>query len=432
MKIVICGAGGRDFHVFNMLYRDDAETDVVCFTAAQIPHIDSRTYEVAGPRYPSGIPIRPEAELEAIVEENDVDEVVFAYSDVHEDHLRALQKRVEPLGARFTPFDPDRTMLDPPRPCVAICAVRTGCGKSGVSRYVAKVLRECGLKVAAIRHPMPYGALTEERAVQRFVSEADLVAQNCTIEEREEYEPHLDAGNLVYAGIDFERIAAAAAEEVDVLVWDGGNNDTPFYRPNLLITLVDPLRPGDELTYFPGRWNLEHADIVVVAKSEMATEEALETVRGNITSVNPEAMVVDGSSPIDIGDANLAGKRVLVVEDGPTVTHGGMGYGAGLIAATRAGAEIVDARPYAVGGIAKAFENYPHLERVLPAIGYAPQDLADLEESIRHAECDAVIIGTPSNITNLLSIEQPTVRVRYRFEEREGIALADRVREVFC
>lgn len=432
MKVVICGAGGRDFHVFNMLYRDDAETDVVCFTAAQIPHIDSRTYQVAGPRYPNGIPIRPEAELEAIVEENDVDEVVFAYSDVHEDHLRGLKNRVEPLGARFTPFDPDLTMLDAPRPCVAICAVRTGCGKSGVSRYVAGVLRGCGLKVAAIRHPMPYGALTEERAVQRFVSEADLVAQNCTIEEREEYEPHLDAGNLVYAGIDFERIAAAAAEEVDVLVWDGGNNDTPFYRPDLLITLVDPLRPGDELTYFPGRWNLEHADVVVVAKSEMATHEALETVRTNIAAVNPSAMVIDGSSPIDIGDAELAGKRVLVVEDGPTVTHGGMGYGAGLIAAKRAGAEIVDARPNAVGGIAEAFENYPHLEKVLPAIGYARQDLADLEESIRQTDCDAVIIGTPSNITKLLSIEQPTVRVRYRFEEREGTRLADRVRQVFC
>ena len=432
MKVVICGAGGRDFHVFNMLYRDDEETDVVCFTAAQIPHIDLRTYAVAGPRYPSGIPIRPEAELEVIVEEHDVDEVVFAYSDVHEEHLHSLRKRVEPLGARFTAFDTDLTMLDPPRPCVAVCAVRTGCGKSGVSRYVAAVLRECGRKIAVIRHPMPYGALTEERAVQRFASEGDLKAQQCTIEEREEYEPHLVAGNVVYAGIDFKRIAAAAAAEADVLVWDGGNNDTPFYRPNMLITLVDPLRAGDELTYFPGRWNLERADVVVIAKSEMATEEALETVRDNIAKVNSGAMVVAGSSPIDVAEEDLAGKRVLVVEDGPTVTHGGMGYGAGYIAATRAGAEIVDARPHAVGGIAEAFANYPHLERVLPAIGYAPEDLADLEESIRHAQCDAVVIGTPSDITRLLAIEQPTVRVTYRFEERDGTALADRVRGAFC
>jgi len=427
-RVLILGAGGRDFHVFNTCYRDDAAREVVAFTATQIPHIENRTYPaaLAGPLYPLGIPIVPEARMEELVRGREVRDVVFAYSDVPHTYVESIRRRVEAAGARFATFDPEKTMLTSRRPCVAVCAVRTGCGKSAVSRHVAKLLRDLGRTPAILRHPMPYGNL-ERQAVQRFATREDLDRHECTIEEREEYEPHLAAGNVVFAGADYARILAAAEEEGDTIVWDGGNNDTPFVRPDVLITIADPLRSGDETTYFPGRWNFTHADVIVINKVCEAKTFDIEAVRRSAAQHNPEARVVEGRSPIVMDDAAaVRGKRALVVEDGPTATHGGMGYGAGLIAALRAGAaHVVDPRPFAKGGLAEAYRKYPHLRAVVPALGYGSEDVADLEATLAAADCDVVVVGTPIDLCRLVRIDKPCVRVTYGFEEASTPGLGD-------
>jgi len=433
-RVLIAGAGGRDFHVFNTCYREDPATEVVAFTAAQIPHIDQRRYPavLAGPLYPDGIPIVPESELEATIKADSVDEVVFAYSDVTYGYVEALGNRVRAAGATFHTFDPERTLLRSNKPCVSICAARTGCGKSAVSRFVVRTLAELGLRAAALRHPMPYGRL-QDQVVQRFAQVEDLAAHHCTIEEMEEYEPHIDAGGVVFAGADYARILAEAEKEADVIVWDGGNNDLPFIRPDLAIVLLDPLRPGDELRYFPSRENLELANIAVVVKTGQADPEGIATVEANAHVHNPDAVVLRGRSPVKLTDPGaVKGKRVLVVEDGPTTTHGGMGYGAGLVAARAAGAaEIVDPRPFAVGAIAKAYEKFGHLDSVVPALGYSEEDVRELEATIAAADCDVVVVGTPIDLSRIVSIDKPTVRALYDFEEASSPGLADRIRERF-
>ncbi|MCE9635218.1 MAG: GTPase [Planctomycetes bacterium] len=434
IPLLILGAGGRDFHVFNTCYRNDSRYRVVAITAAQIPNIEHRTYPavLAGPLYPNGIPIRPESDLEAIVREYGVKEVVFAYSDVTLEYLEAMGRRVTALGPEFHPFDVERTMLRSTKPVVAVCAVRTGCGKSGVSRHVAQTLRDLGKRVAVLRHPMPYGDLSLQ-IVQRFATLADLDRHHCTIEEMEEYEPHIAAGNVVFAGADYAKILAAAETEADVILWDGGNNDTPFIKPDLFFTILDPLRPGDELRYFPSLWNVENADVLVIGKTDEAKPEGIAAVRANTHPLNPMARVVEGRSPVDVPDAAaLRGKRVLVVEDGPTVTHGGMGYGAGLVAVRGTGVkEIVDPRPYAQGQIADAFKKYPHLHDVLPALGYGDAEVRDLETTIRRIPCDVVVIGTPIDLSRVLKIDKPVVRVNYRYEDASTPGVADIVRERF-
>ena len=433
-RILIAGAGGRDFHVFNTCYRDDPSVEVVAFTAAQIPHIDDRRYPavLAGPHYPKGIPIVPEAELEAMIKEHAVTDVVFAYSDVTYDYVKRLGKRARAAGAAFSTFDPDRTLLQSSKPCISICAARTGCGKSAVSRAVVRTLNEIGLRTAALRHPMPYGRL-QDQIVQRFASVDDLARHHCTIEEMEEYEPHIDAGCVVFAGTDYARILEEAEKEADVIVWDGGNNDLPFLRPDLAIVLVDPLRPGDELRYFPSRENVELADVAIVVKTHQAKPEDIATVEANVNRHNPDAIVLRGHSPIQLTDSDaVKGKRVLVIEDGPTTTHGGMGYGAGLVAALAAGAaEIVDPRPFAVGAIAQAYEKFPHLESIVPALGYNEEDVAELEATIAAADCDVVVVGTPIDLSRIVRIEKPTVRALYHFEDAGEPGLEGLLRERF-
>ncbi|MDJ0521836.1 MAG: GTPase [Planctomycetota bacterium] len=433
-RVLIMGAGGRDFHVFNTCYREDADTVVVAFTAAQIPNIDDRRYPPAlsGPQYPDGIPIVPEDDLEATIEKEKVEHVVFAYSDVSMDFLAEQEERVRKTGATFTTFDAERCLLKSSKPVLAICAVRTGCGKSPVARYVTHQLREAGLRIAVLRHPMPYGNL-DKQIVQRFEKLEDLETHECTIEEMEEYEPHIEAGDLLFAGVDYGRILEEAEKEADVILWDGGNNDTPFVKPDLMITLLDPLRAGDETSWFPSRWNLRHADVLLVTKVDEATPEAIEALRGAAREHNPDAAFLLGRLPIGLADeAAVKGKKVLVVEDGPTVTHGGMGYGAGLLAAKRAeAAEIVDPRPYAVRQIADAFEHYPHLHDVLPALGYGAEEVADLQETIAAVPCDAVVIGTPIDLGRIVDIPQPAVRVTYDYAETEEPGLAGVVRERF-
>ena len=432
-RILIMGAGGRDFHVFNTCYRGDDRYQVVAFTAAQIPHIERRIYPpvLAGSLYPSGIPIHPEADLERIVTEASIDEVVFAYSDVSYDFVEAVSARVANAGAEFSTFDTERTFLRSTKPCVAVCAVRTGCGKTPLSRVVAAHLREMGLRPGIIRHPMPYGNLRQQ-VVQRFATLDDLREQHCTIEEMEDYEPHIEDGGIVFAGADYEKVVAAAEAESDVLVWDGGNNDTPFIRPDLLITILDPLRAGHELDYFPGTWNFEHADVLVIAKIDQATPEQLEILHTNIRAHNAEADVINARLTIHVDDERAVDqKRVLVVEDGPTITHGGTSFGAGYLAATRMGAQIVDPRPYAVGEIAQAYETYPHIREVLPALGYADAQLDDLQTTIRRAPCDIVMVATPIDLSRVIRIDQPTVRVTYSFEEHETAQLPQLLRNAF-
>jgi predicted GTPase len=430
VRFLILGAGGRDFHVFNTCYRDDPAVQVVAFTATQIPHIADRRYPpvLAGPLYPDGIPIVPEEELPSLVESLRVEQAVLAYSDVSVEEVERTRARVEGLGVRFSTFDPDRSLLPGTKPCVAVCAVRTGCGKSQVSRHVVATLRDLGARVVVLRHPMPYGQL-ERQVLQRFAELADLDRHQCTIEEREEYEPHIVAGSVVYAGADYAKILAAAEQEADVVVWDGGNNDTPFVRPDLLVTLLDPLRPGDELRYFPSRWNLEHADVLLIAKSEEASPEALASLQASARDHNPRAALVHGRSPIALDDvAAVRGKRALVVEDGPTTTHGGMGYGAGYLAAVRAGATIVDPRPWAEGEIADTFAKYTHLHDVLPALGYGREQLADLAATIERVECDVVVVGTPIDLGRVIRIVKPMVRARYSYGDAGEPTLGGLVR----
>jgi predicted GTPase len=420
-RVVIVGAAGRDFHNFNVLFRDSEAHEVVAFTATQIPNIDGRTYppELAGDRYPRGIPIRAEDELEQLIRAEGVDEIVFSYSDVSHEHVMHVASGALAAGADFRLVAPCVTELDSSKPCVAVCAVRTGAGKSQTGRRVAAILRGAGHRVAVLRHPMPYGDLTKQ-AVQRFASYDDLETANCTIEEREEYEPHIDEGNVVYAGVDYGRILAQAEQEADVIVWEGGNNDTPFVRPDLHLVIVDPHRPGHELRFHPGETNLRMADVCVVNKVDTAPEGAVEDVLATIAQVNPSAVIVRAASPIEVeGDVSLiAGKRVLCVEDGPTLTHGDMAYGAAVIAARQHGAaEIVDPRPFAVGSIAETFEKYPGTGPVLPAMGYGDEQTAELAETIAHSDADVVLIGTPIDLRRLIEIDRPALRVRYRLEE---------------
>jgi len=421
-RVLIMGAAGRDFHDFNVVYRGNPSVAVVAFTATQIPGIADRRYpaELAGPGYPAGIPIRPEAELETLIRDLKVDTVVHAYSDVSHEQVMHAASRALAAGADFKLLGTAATMLPSTRPVVAVCAVRTGSGKSQTSRYVASALEAQGLKVAVVRHPMPYGDLVAQR-VQRYETYADLDRYETTIEEREEYEPHLDAGRLVFAGVDYEQILRAAEAECDVVIWDGGNNDLPFYRPDLMIVVADPLRPGHELRYHPGEANIRMADVVVINKIDSATPEALATVRAAIASVNPRAAVVEARSSLALEGGDIAGRSVVVVEDGPTLTHGGMTYGAGIVAAKRFGAaEVVDPRPYATGELAATLAKYPDLERLLPAMGYGAKQVHELEAALTATPADIVLAATPIDLTRVLRIEKPVVRVRYELEPVTG------------
>ena len=420
IRTIIMGAAGRDFHNFNTFYRDNEKYEVVAFTATQIPNIEGRKYptELAGKLYPEGIDIYPESELPELIKQFDVDEVVFAYSDVPYDYVMHKAALVNGLGADFRLMGTKETQVKSSKPVVAICAIRTGCGKSQTTRRVAEILQNMGLKVAAIRHPMPYGDLVKQR-VQRFATYADLDKHECTIEEREEYEPHIDTGVIVFAGVDYEAILREAEKEVDVILWDGGNNDFPFYETDLWITVVDPLRPGHESAYYPGEVNTRMADVVVINKVDTANGEDVMKVRENVQTLNPNAVIIEAASPISVADPSaIRGKRVLVVEDGPTLTHGGMKIGAGWVAARRFGAaEIVDPRPFAVGEIAATFEKYPDTGNVLPAMGYGDQQIRDLEKTIDAADVDMVIIGTPIDLTRVLKINKPSQRVGYSLDE---------------
>ena len=419
-KIVIMGAAGRDFHNFNVHYRNNDQVEVVAFTATQIPNIHGRKYpaELAGSLYPDGIPIKAESDLESIIREGDVDEVVFSYSDVSHEYVMHKSSLVNALGASFTLLGPKHTLLKANVPVVAVCAVRTGCGKSQTTRKIAELLKARGKKIVAIRHPMPYGDLVAQR-VQRFETIDDLKEQNCTIEEMEEYEPHLASGSVVYAGVDYGAILEQAEKEADVILWDGGNNDLPFYRPDLHIVVVDPLRAGHEVAYYPGEANLRMADCVVINKEIEARIEDIHAVRANIKRVNPDAQVIDAASTIQVEDpAIIRDKRVLIIEDGPTLTHGEMKFGAGVMAAERFGAkEIVDPRPFLKGSLVDTFQTYPEIGRLLPAMGYGKQQIKDLEATIKATECDAVIIGTPIDLRRIAKISQPSTRVFYDLQE---------------
>ncbi len=422
-NLLIMGAAGRDFHVFNCCFRDKSESNVVAFTAAQIPHIQDRRYpaELAGSLYPDGIPIRAETELDALLDAGNVDEVVFAYSDISLAYVDARRKRIEARGAAFSTFDVDATMLPASKPVIAVTAVRTGCGKSQTSRRITHILGELGTKTVVVRHPMPYGDLASQ-AVQRFADYEDLDRHDCTIEEREEYEPHLKNGVVVYAGIDYAAILEQAQREADVIVWDGGNNDTPFYRPDLWIAIADPHRPGHELEYFPGTENFARADLIVINKVGSADPQDIATVEANAARVNPDARVVRRDSELDVPDPGLIrGKRVLVIEDGPTTTHGGMAFGAGVLAARENGAaELVDPRPWAVGEIAETFRQYPATGALLPAMGYGDAQVRDLEATVNAVDCDLVLVATPIDLTRLISIRRPHMRIGYFMPAGDG------------
>jgi len=432
-RVLIAGAAGRDFHNFNVVYRGRSDFEVVGFTATQIPNIDGRVYpaELAGDGYPDGIPIVPEADLERIVRDREVDEVVFAYSDVTHEHVMHIGSRALAAGATYRLLSPVATMLPSSKPVVAVCAVRTGSGKSQTTRHVAAILRESGKRVAVLRHPMPYGDLTKQ-AVQRFARYEDLDAADCTIEEREEYEPHLAEGNLVFAGIDYAAILEAAEAEADAILWDGGNNDTPFIRPNLHVVVVDPHRAGHELRYHPGETNLRMAHVCVVNKVDSAPPEGVLAVLDSIRVNNPDARVVRAASPFVIeGDAEeIRGKRVLAIEDGPTLTHGEMTYGAAVLAAEAHGAaELVDPREFAVGSIAKTFEAYPHMGRLLPAMGYGREQREELRETIARSDAELVLIGTPIDLRRIIDLDKPALRVTYRLEEIGEPTLASLLEE---
>ena len=430
---MIVGAAGRDFHNFNLVYRGREEYEVVAFTATQIPNIDGRRYpaELAGHLYPAGIPIHPESKLEELVREHDVDEVVFSYSDVTHEHVMHIGSRVLAAGASYSLLSPHRTMLTSSRPVVAVCAVRTGSGKSQTTRHIAKLLRDDGKRVAVLRHPMPYGDLTKQ-AVQRFADYADLDAADATIEEREEYEPHIAEGNVVFAGVDYAAILDEAEQEADVILWDGGNNDTPFIKPNLHVVVVDPHRAGHELRYHPGETNLRMAHVCVVNKVDTAPPEGVETVLDSIRWANPGAAIVRAASPFTVEEngVTIMGKRILAVEDGPTLTHGDMTYGAAVLAAKSHGAaSLVDPRPFAVGSIAKTLEEYPHLTELLPAMGYGRKQMDELKETIARSDADLVLIGTPIDLRRVIDFDKPALRVTYRLQELGEPTLADLLAE---
>jgi predicted GTPase len=427
-KVIIMGAGGRDFHNFNVAFRKDPDTEIVAFTATQIPGIADRVYpaSLAGPRYPEGIPIHPEEELTQLVHEHDVDEVILAYSDLKHETVMHKASLALATGADFRLLGPDATMIHSSKPVVAVCATRTGCGKSQTSRKVGQVLLDAGLKVALVRHPMPYGDL-EAMRVQRFATLEEIDASNPTIEEREEYEEPVRMGMVMYAGVDYEAILRRAEQEADVVVWDGGNNDFPFYAPDLLIVVADPLRAGHELLYHPGEVNLRMADVVVINKVDSAEAHNVEQIVENVEAVNPMATVLFAKSPptLDSGP-DLLGKLVLVVDDGPTLTHGEMPFGAGLVAARNAGAaKIVDPRPYAVGSLKGVFAKWPQLANVLPAMGYSDEQLHELERTINGADCDVVVTGTPIDLSRLIESRHPIRHVRYELEEVGAPTIAD-------
>lgn len=436
VRTIIAGAAGRDFHDFNTVFRNDDSHHVVAFTATQIPNIEGRLYPPAlsGPLYPKGIPIHPESELTDLIRKHDVDEVVFSYSDVSHEYVMHLASRVLAAGAGFRLLGPHATMLKSTKPIISVCAVRTGSGKSQTSRKVLDILKdELGYqRVVAVRHPMPYGDLAAQ-AVQRFASHADMDAAQCTIEEREEYEPYVDRGAVIFAGVDYEAILRKAEEEADVIIWDGGNNDLPFYKPDFHIVVVDPHRPGHELRYHPGEANLRMADAVIINKIDTADSAGINTVLSNIRAVNPSAIVVRGASPLSVEDPDgIRGKRVLVIEDGPTLTHGEMAYGAGVVAAQQFGAaEIIDPRPYAVRTIADTYRKYPNTGPILPAMGYGREQIADLEETINRAMVDMVIIATPIDLGRLVDIDKPNQRVRYELQEIGRPDLTDLLKERF-
>ncbi len=431
-QIVIMGAAGRDFHNFNVLFRRRKDINVVAFTATQIPDIEGRCYppQLAGPQYPEGIPILPEKDLSTLFEREQIDEVIFSYSDVSHQYVMEKASQVISLGADFRLLGSRESMLQARIPVIAVCAVRTGSGKSQTTRKIAQILRDLGKKTVVVRHPMPYGDLTAQ-TVQRFETLEDMARQQCTIEEMEEYEPHIRLGFIVYAGVDYEQILQKAQNEADVILWDGGNNDIPFYRPNLHITVADPHRQGHELSYFPGRINLIMADVVVINKVDTAAAEAVSVLRDNVYRLNPKAAVVEAASPIFLdGGEEIWGKRVLVVEDGPTLTHGEMQYGAGVIAARKYGAsEIVDPRSFTSGKIRETYETYPNIGRVLPAVGYGEQQIEDLEATINNVPCDLVIIATPVDLTRIISINKPMLKVGYELQEIGKPDLAELIKK---
>ncbi|MBC8423083.1 GTPase [bacterium] len=419
-KITIMGAAGRDFHNFKCVYRDNEKYEVIAFTAAQIPDIDGRAYppELAGKLYPNGIPIEAEDELPRLIAEHDVETCVFSYSDIAHEDVMHKAAMVNACGADFKMLGERLTQIKSSKPVIAICAVRTGCGKSQTTRRVSEHLQAAGLKVAAIRHPMPYGDLAKQ-AVQRFATLEDLQKHDCTIEEMEEYEPHIVRGNVIFAGVDYEAILREAEKEADIILWDGGNNDTPFYKPDLHIVVADPHRAGHELTYYPGETNVRLADVVVINKVVEAQFEQIEEVRDNVRSINPDCVIIEAASPLTVDHPELIlGKKVLVVEDGPTLTHGGMTYGAGVIAALRCGAaDLVDPRPWVTGKLAETFEIYPEIGALLPAMGYGDQQIKDLEKTINAVDCDTVVIGTPIDLTRVVDIDKPVARVGYDLQE---------------
>ena len=427
-RIIIMGAAGRDFHNFNTYFRSNSDYQVVAFTATQIPDIEGRVYpaSIAGGNYPEGIPIYPEEELPQLIKKYDVDQVVFAYSDVSHETVMHKASQVLACGADFRLMGPKNTMIKSQAKVLAVTAVRTGSGKSQTTRYCAQILSKMGKKVAIIRHPMPYGNL-EDQVVQRFASYEDLDVHNCTIEEREEYEPHIDLGLVVYAGVDYEKILRQAEAEADVIIWDGGNNDVPFYHTDLHIVVVDPHRAGHETTYHPGETNLRMADIAIINKVDSADPLDVEKVKKTVETINPKAKIIMANSPITVDDPEaIAGKKVLVVEDGPTLTHGNMAYGAGVIVAEKLGAaELIDPRPYAVGSIKDTFAKYDHLSRLLPAMGYGQKQIEELEKTINASPAELVVIGTPIDLRRIIKIDKPALRVRYDLEEIGNHELAD-------
>ena len=428
IKTLIMGAAGRDFHNFNVVYRQNNLYEVVAFTATQIPDIEGRNYpsELSGELYPNGIPIHDESKLVDLIAEHDVEEVVFSYSDITHEYVMHKASQVLAVGAHFKLLGGEQTMIQSSKPVISVCAVRTGCGKSQTTRKVAEILKAAGKQVAVIRHPMPYGDLAKQ-GVQRFTTLEDLEKHDCTIEEMEEYEPHITRGTVVFSGADYEAIIREAEKEADVILWDGGNNDMPFYKPDLSIVVTDPHRPGHELAYYPGETNLMMADAVVINKVDTADPKGVDTVRNNIQNVNSDAVIIECASPITVENSDLiAGKKVLVVEDGPTLTHGEMKIGAGMVAAEKFGAaETVDPRPYLVGKLLETFDHYPDIGLLLPAMGYGDEQVKDLESTINNTECDVVIIGTPIDLRRLIDIKQPSVRVTYNLEETGSPTMAD-------
>jgi len=429
-KVIIMGAAGRDFHNFNTYFRENKDYKVVAFTATQIPDIHGRKYppELSGKLYPEGIPIYSEEKITDLIKEHDIDMIAFSYSDLAYDYVMSKSAEVNAAGADFVLLGPDSTQIKSEKPVIAVCAVRTGCGKSQVSRKIFEILTKKGLKVASIRHPMPYDKDLNMQTLQRFASYDDLDRYNCTIEEREEYEPYIDMGGVIYAGVDYEKILREAEKEADIIIWDGGNNDFSFYKTDLLITLADPHRPGHEISYYPGEVNVRAADVVIINKVNTAEKENIEIVRKNIEKINPKAKIIMGISSVFAEDEQkISGKKVLVIEDGPTVTHGGMAYGAGTVAAKKAGvSKIVDPRDFAVGSIVDTFNKYTHLTNVLPAMGYGKKQMSELEETVNNSDAEIVVSGTPIDITRVINPNKEIVRVRYGV----GDKTADELKEI--